>query len=506
MLSRALCGTVAVSLFAGLNATGATEAAQARTATLDGRGLQTAVIEPSEVGLGGTPARLALQRIRRAGATAIRTGLPWYGTAPSHVRPFGFNAENPNDPAYDWRHFDAKLRLFAQYRLEPIVAVNDSPVWARLGPFGTSPPRPADLEQFMRAAARRYSGRTPGVPRVRYWMVWIEPNLYPFFTPQFDDAGRPYSPRIYREMVNAFARGVKGVHRSNIVIAGATAPFRDISPHTLRFNRRWGPLTFMRELLCLSRSLRPTRRCSVQFDIWAHHPYTSGGPTHRAVLPDDVSLGDLPEMRKTLVAAIRAGHVISRFRVRFWATEFGWDSKPPDRCGVPIKLLTRWVAEGLYRLWQNDVSLIAWLQLRDEPPARSFVQSGLWYRGRTISADRPKAILRAFRFPFIAFPARDGVYVWGRTPNSRAGRVLVEQSSTGGWKRLGVVSANRHGIFQGRLTTTPVRTSFVRARVVRPAAPAVPFSLTAPRDRFFNPFGQSTLLENPRAKPKCVSG
>jgi hypothetical protein len=93
-------------------------------------------------------------------------------------------------------------------------------------------------------------------------------------------------------------------------------------------NKRWGPLTFMRELLCLSRELRPTCRQRVRFDVWSHHPYTSGGPTHEAQLPDDASLGDLPEVRRVLDAAVRAGHVRSRGKPRFWVTEFSWDSKP----------------------------------------------------------------------------------------------------------------------------------------------------------------------------------
>src|SRR6266542_5089552 len=83
-------------------------------------------------------------------------------------------------------------------------------------------------------------------------------------------------------MVNQFAEAVKSIHTDNLVIAGGTAPFgHDVN---------MAPLRFMRDLLCLSPSLEPTCKETIHLDIWAHHPYTSGGPTHHANSPSDVSL------------------------------------------------------------------------------------------------------------------------------------------------------------------------------------------------------------------------
>ena len=61
----------------------------------------------------------------------------------------------------------------------------------------------------------------------------------------------------------------------------------------------------MREMLCMSSGATPRATCNdrAEFDVWAHHPYTYGGPTHSAFHPDDVSLGDLGEMRRLLDAA-----------------------------------------------------------------------------------------------------------------------------------------------------------------------------------------------------------
>jgi histidinol-phosphate/aromatic aminotransferase/cobyric acid decarboxylase-like protein len=43
-----------------------------------------------------------------------------------------------------------------------------------------------------------------------------------------------------------------------------------------------------------------------------------------------VSLGDLPKLRRTLAAAVRARHVSSRGSPRIWVTEFSWDSSPRE--------------------------------------------------------------------------------------------------------------------------------------------------------------------------------
>ena len=101
------------------------------------------------------------------------------------------------------------------------------------------------------------------------------------------------------------------VHRDNVVIAGGLAPFggdiNDPSGGPVGDQERIHPLEFMRELLCMSAGSKPEPTCDdkSEFDVWAHHPYTYGGPTHSAFNPDDVSLGDLGKMRRLLDAAER---------------------------------------------------------------------------------------------------------------------------------------------------------------------------------------------------------
>jgi len=458
------------------------------------RPLITSVSDPRL--LLGPGAAVGFNRIHGAGATVVRLVVNWRSVAPA-VLPQQFDATSPSDPGYDWSTVDPQVTGAVAAGLTPLLIVDDAPTWAQASgrQTGAGPykPSPKAFGDFAQAIATRFDGTFEGLPRVRYWSAWNEPNLTPFLSPQLVGT-RPFSPTWYRSMLNAFADSVHGVHADNLVIAGELAPFRDITPVVLKRTKDWGPLTFMRNMLCLSKSLKPTCHSRSTFDVWATHPYTSGGPTHHAVLPDDVSLADLPKMRATLDAAIRAGNVQTTHHVQFWATEFSWDSSPPDPEGVPTSLLTRWTAEALYRMWAAGITLVSWFRLYDDPITTSYLQCGLYYWDPKVPKASPKPILRAFRFPVVAIPQGQGVYVWGRTPGGVPGRVRIEWSGGhGGWRLLRTMSTNRYGIFESTFAIAP--TGLVHARLVTGGLTSAAFGVPPVADRFFNPFGQTTLVE-----------
>jgi hypothetical protein len=251
----------------------------------------------------------------------------------------------------------------------------------------------------------------------------------------------------------------------------------------------------MRALLCVSGSGRPTCTSRADFDIWAIHPYTSGGPTHRATRPNDVSLGDLSKIVAVLADARRAGHLTTK-TPQLWATEFSWDSSPPDPHGVPSALLSRWVSEALFRMWSDGVSLVTWFKVRDDPMDAGMFQSGLYYVDGV-----PKPALHAYRFPFVALPEGGSVLVWGRTPPGASGPVQIQwagaatapQARGGRWKQISVLIPNRFGIFQTTLHA-PNR-GRMRARLVHSGRTSLPFGLTTVRDRFVPVFGTIPTIE-----------
>lgn len=442
--------------------------------------LETALVDPPAFYSREAPQNF--ERVREAGASTVRLILYWASVVPRGARPARFNPANPSDPAYRWSSFDEQVKLATAHGLRPIVCIQLAPLWAErgtTGATGTRSPDPAELAAFARAAAVRYSGSFQGLPRVRYWQAWNEPNSALFLTPQ--------SAGLYRDLVNAFAAAVKTVHSDNLVIAGGLTPFgfRGVAA---------APLRFMRQLLCLSAGANPRPTCSrpVIFDVWSHHPYTTGGPFHSARGRDDVSLGDLPEMRRLLAAAVRAGHVVSPYNVRFWVTEFSWDSSPPDPLAVPARLHARWVAEALYVMWRSGVSLVTWFQLRDDPLDATQFQSGLYQNAATYASAAPKLALTAFRFPFVSYQDKLGILYWGRTPGGRAATVLVERSAGAGWKTVQKVRANRFGIFTGRLAQR--LTGSMRARLAGTGDASLAFSLKRESDRYYWPFGCGGIL------------
>jgi hypothetical protein len=447
-----------------------------------------------------------VKRVRATGATFVRISLNWGSVAPAMQSELAAPTD-PNDLSYRWGPVDAAVSAASDAGLTPILDVEGAPSWAQQPALagdskggGTRRPDAALLGQFATAAASRYGGVTTGLPRVRYWQVWNEPNLSSNLVPQYHGT-KPVSPDLYRALVNAVADSVKAVHSDNLVIAGGTAPFRDITPSVISRNRDWGPLTFMRQLLCLSKTLQPTCRSPIRFDIWGHHPYTSGGPSHHASLPDDVSLGDLAKMRAVLDAASRSGEIQSSGKVAFWVDEFGWDSNPPDPAAVPISLLKRWVPEALYRMWANGVTLGTWFLLDDQLITTSFNQTGLYFstlksRDSTKLVRRAKPIREGFRFPVVAYPRSRGFYVWGRTPGGTPGRVAIEQRTGVRWSRVRVLVSNSHGIFQQVLAGST--RGFVRGRLLGTNEASLAFSLASVADRSFNPFGST----GPKATPK----
>jgi hypothetical protein len=455
--------------------------------------IQTAVQDGAAI-FDRPTAPLAMARIRAAGASWVRLDVQWRGVAPpGSSKPPGFDASSPGDPLYDWGGVDFAVREAVANGLSPFISIAEAPSWAERGSggrSGTQNPDPGELAAFARAAALRYSGHYAGLPRVSAWEVWNEVNASFFFAPQWQDtpgARKALSPVLYRKMVNDFAAAVHGVDTTNVVVAGSLYPFALDRPT----GQAIPPLEFLRDFFCLTKKLRVISGCGepVHMDVLSHHPYTSGDPLHEVLAPDSVSIGQLPRMARVLRAAVRQGRVISRRPVGFWVTEFGWDTNPPDPQGVPVALQARWISESLYRMWNAGVSVASWFKLRDGYGDNSRFASGLFsicpQDPANVGCDRPKLSFDSFRFPFVAFRRKHRrIYVWGRTPGSVPGKVIVEQRRHGRFRRVVKLKTNRWGVFGRTLRSRKVKRSHgnLRARLAGGSVASLPFSLKRPPD------------------------
>ncbi len=444
----------------------------------------------------GTNNPLAFDRTRNAGAGMVRIQLYWGGAAPT-ARPASWNPANPNDPEYHWDASDEAVQRAVAAGLTPVIQVDGAPSWAQRCQTPASlgaicDPSPADLRAFAQAVGTRYSGRTPGIPAVKYFQGLNEPNLSLFFLPQYETSGKAVSPYLYRDLINAFYDGIKTAEPNALVVAAGLGPVA-VPKYTV------GPIQFTKLMLCMTGSNKKPRPAAgdcggpARFDIFAMQPYSTGGPTHEGG-PNDVQIGDLPKLQRLIKAANKAGRIQSVFKkIPLWVTEFSWDSKPPDPGGLPMKIEVRWVPEAMHSAWSAGVSNFFWFSLRDDPhdPSKKYsetLESGLYFRGATLEQDRPKAFLAAFRFPFVAYPGKRLDY-WGRTPTSSGGRVQIQLLDRKRWKTVKTVTANKIGIFRGNFPSAYGRdkNGAARARFGREIAPS--FSMKPVRDYHHPPFG-----------------
>lgn len=429
------------------------------------------------------------QHVADAGARFVLIPALWDSIAPAK-RPNSWQPSDPADPNYNWSSVDSLVIGVVQAGLTPVLMTYGAPIWAQrcdVGHATTVPscnPDPTMFAAFATAAARRYSGQFDGLPRVRYWQGFNEPNLSIFFTPQFEGR-KAVSPTLYRALLNAFYFAVKSVNRSNLVLAAGLGPVA-VPKYTI------GPMRFARQLLCMTGRHHPhpthgSCEGGVHFDIFDIHPYTTGGPKHSGG-PDDVELGSLGRLQELLAAADRAGRIKGRFRhTPLWATEFAWDSKPPDPHGLAMKTETRWTAEAMFRFWSAGVSHVFWYQIRD--PAGPPYQSGLYFRGPTPAEDRPKELLYAFRFPFVSYSRKSGFFFWGRTPTSTGGKITIQVLEAGKWRNATVTRASASGIFEGVAEGSYGRHKQGTVRALYRGEGSVPFSLRPVKEFHQPPFG-----------------
>ncbi|MCO5314728.1 MAG: hypothetical protein M9938_00970 [Solirubrobacterales bacterium] len=497
----AMALTIVASL--GLLAAGSAQAA---------RSFSTGIIDIDAFQVHGP---LAFEHANATGAKYLKNNLYWDHVAPGpeeSTRPGTaeerFVATDPGSPYYQWGTYDNIVREASANGMTPILTIVNAPRWARLKCDESSicSPKPGEYANFATAAAKRYSGDfDPGdgngvLPRVAFWQAWVEPNLYHFYSPIFSPSGGNAAPSNYRTILNAFYDAIHAVDRSNTVIAAGLAP-NGVPDKAI------APMTFTREVLCMAGTVRnpkPKPGCNARTkaDVWAVHPYTTGAPTHFPANSNNMSVAALPRMVRLIEAAGRAGHLTGKTaRVPLWATEFSWDSNPPDPGGLKSATQMRWVAQAMYMMYRARVDTLIWFGMRDDKriPGRPWgesMESGLYLRGKTIAQDRRKPVFRVFRYPFYAELARKGFRFWGRTPgaNGRAsGRkkiVLYARKRSGSrYLKVRTVWTNPNGIFTGSVRGRGYRRSgAVKAKIVG-GEMSVPFGLQKTKDFFQPPFG-----------------
>ena len=338
--------------------------------------IQKGIYDDAQI-LYGNPDKV-FPTLQQMGTQLIRVNL-WWGGPNGVARRRPANASNPADPAYDWATYDRTVRYALAFKMAPIFTVIGTPAWANASAgWNAAPTRSSDLQAFVTAAARRYSGTyrlADGtlVGRVSKWIAWNEPNNPVFMKPQLVRRGNTWvvqSAIDYAKICNSVVKAVKSVNITSKVACGVTSPRGNNHPGTSRTSV--SPLAFLRAM---------KKAGAKGFDAYAHHPYygypaetpnTKPPPGKRGAPPTAVTLGNFEVLTKEL----------SRLygNMRIWVTEYGYQTDPPDRTfGVSWKQQDLFMKQAWAKLAANPrVDMMIWFLLRDESRVSIGWQSGLY--------------------------------------------------------------------------------------------------------------------------------
>jgi hypothetical protein len=325
--------------------------------------------------------------LRQLRVQIIRVNLIWGGTkygVANSGRPA--HAQDPADPAYDWTLYDRVVKYASQNHIQVLFTILFTPKWANGGRArNVAPSRMADLQNFAYAASERYSGHyiptedNPDqlpLPAVKKWLAWNEPNN-PIWLQQ-SAGGRFISPRNYARMCTAIWTGV---HYTNFageqVACGATGPRGNNQARSSRPSM--SPLAFM----------RAARKAGMRhLDAYAHHPYY-GRPSESPATPGTGGAVELGNIR-TLIAL--SNQLFGRKPI--WITEYGYQTRPPDRIfGVSFAKQAQYVSQA-YAIARRtpQVQMMIWFMLRDD----TNLNIG-WQSGFLTAAGKKKPAFNAFR-------------------------------------------------------------------------------------------------------------
>jgi hypothetical protein len=371
----------------------------------------------------------ALDEIAGLGVHWLRVSLYWQDVAPD-ADAATVPAIDETDPAsYRWALYDQILAAAEARDIRVLLTVTGpGPRWAtRSREDRVTRPSPTRFRRFVTALGRRYGDR------IDYWSVWNEPNHPDFLAPQYVH-GRPYSPRLYRQLYRAARSGLdRSGNARDRVLMGETAP---------RGNSNVvAPLAFVRGSLCLTSSYRKRRGCgSLDVDGWAHHPYTtSKGPWFVSPRRDDVTIGSLSRLTTALDRARRA-HAV-RKRVDLYLTEFGVQSEPDPVSGVSETRQAEYRSIGELIAYRNPrVRAFSQYLMRDDLPREgpAYERYGGFESGLRHSDGAVKPAFDGFRLPLVAERGRR-TRLWGLVrPATERTSVRIEYRNRGSsrWRTL----------------------------------------------------------------------
>ncbi len=408
---------------------------------------------------GGNPGG-SMAEIANLGVDVVRTNIIFYKiykTPSDRKRPAGFDAADPNSPQYDWSKMDTLVRLANDHGLRILGTITGpgphfstrSPKSCRAVPC-TRNPSPRDFGKFAAAVAKRYRGQ------IDYYSIYNEPNLENWLTPQQKRPGIgkvQTEAVLYRKLFIAAYNSIAKFDRArrNKVMFGEVAAISE-------------PLPLLNAALCLDvrgnkfRGRQARRHgCSgkvkkLNIGGFAVHPYNSGAygtPRSKTRSKYALPMAYMPRLHRLIDRAKKLGRITRRAPIL--STEFGFQSKPPDRLASSLAKQAQFINEA-DRLFYGDkrVIMVGQYELSDEPRVDIF-NTGLRFADTKGRGKKPS--YEAYQVPLVVTRLSSRkVEVYGQVRPGGAASVQLQVLTGGDFRRVRSVRTSRRGMFKVNVT------------------------------------------------------
>ncbi|MBV8065124.1 MAG: hypothetical protein JOY72_07610 [Actinobacteria bacterium] len=387
-MSKRIALLAALILVAGLTVSAA-GAAPAKHATAKSSHLLVGINDEADT-LYGNPVT-GFSALKALHAQVLRVNLYWGGT-PWAVSRGAKPADptDPGDPAYDWSLYDRLVRYAATYHIQIVFSVLFTPSWANGGKARTvAPTNPQDLQDFVYAAAQRYSGYyippawqqqpalappTQPLPLVTKWTAWNEPNNPVFLTPQYQKQGGTWvieSAVNYAKICNAVYTGV----HTALIAVGRTIPGEQVACGVTAPKGNDAPTSGRASVDPISFLVAAHAAGMKTFDVYAHHPYYAAPTESPTFVPTGkdkrrIQLGNINTLLAEVTKLYGPKHL--------WITEYGYQTNPPDKVfGVSYAKQAAYLTQAYAIAKKNPrIDMLLWFLIKDEPDLGGW-QSGL---------------------------------------------------------------------------------------------------------------------------------
>jgi Cellulase (glycosyl hydrolase family 5) len=409
---------------------------------------------PTLVRSGPVAREQTLNTIKALGADTLRVEVKWaeVAPAPNSKKQPKFVATDPR--AYPgFAPYDDLIARAASKGLRLMITLApDAPRWATSGGRGGNYKVIASkFGSFARAVGKRYSGAYGGLPAVRVWSIWNEPNHIFFIKP------RAQAPRVYRGLVQSGLPALRATApKGSQIFVGELAPVGTAT-------KVLGPLRFTQQWLCLDKNFRRLRGraakqqgCNgfkkVNANGFAHHPYgpTTAVPRRR----DIINMLAIRRLGSALDKAARAGRISRGLPI--YSTEFGYQTNPPDPFvstspGRQAELLNQ-MEQYSYR-YSRLKSYSQYLLYDDASRTGSSALRWAGFQtGLRFSNGHAKPSFDAYMLPLVVKRRGGGVSIWGRVrPGSGVRYVQLQRKSGRSFASDGApIKTNAAGYFSVR--------------------------------------------------------